>query len=85
MPRLLDLLNYVASPGLEHIWILLDLKVVLHWHLKCLVTNKLEQMDNNADDLMRLISETIAEATPSTPWNERIVLGCWAVSSYLAV
>ncbi|KFY64419.1 hypothetical protein V497_01705 [Pseudogymnoascus sp. VKM F-4516 (FW-969)] len=61
MPRLLDLLNYVASPGLEHIWILLDLK-----------------MDNNADDLMRLISETIAEATPSTPWNERIVLGCWA-------
>ncbi|KFY04275.1 hypothetical protein O988_00887 [Pseudogymnoascus sp. VKM F-3808] len=61
MPRLLDLLNYVASPGLEHIWILLDLK-----------------MDNNADDLMRLISETIAEAKPSTPWNERIVLGCWA-------
>ncbi|OBT84947.1 hypothetical protein VE02_06615 [Pseudogymnoascus sp. 03VT05] len=61
MPRLLDLLNYVASPGLEHIWVLLDLK-----------------LDNDSDDLMRLISETIAQAKPSTPWKERIVLGCWA-------
>ncbi|KFY22435.1 hypothetical protein V491_02805 [Pseudogymnoascus sp. VKM F-3775] len=61
MPRLLDLLNYVASPGLEHIWVLLDLK-----------------MDNDGDNLMRLISETIAQAKPSTPWKERIVLGCWA-------
>ncbi|KFY25912.1 hypothetical protein V493_04376 [Pseudogymnoascus sp. VKM F-4281 (FW-2241)] len=61
MPRLLDLLNYVASPGLEHIWVLLDLK-----------------LDNDGDDLMRLISETIAQAKPSTPWKERIVLGCWA-------
>lgn len=33
MPRLLDLLNYVASPGLEHIWVLLDLKVILYPNL----------------------------------------------------
>jgi hypothetical protein len=27
MPRLVDLLEYLASPGLEDIWILLDIKV----------------------------------------------------------
>jgi hypothetical protein len=50
---------------------------------KCRVFNKPEQLDNDPDDLMRLISETIAQAKPSTPWKERIVLGCWAVSNYL--
>jgi hypothetical protein len=27
MPRLADLLEYLASPGLEDIWVLLDIKV----------------------------------------------------------
>lgn len=27
MPRLIDLLEYMASPGLEDIWVLLDIKV----------------------------------------------------------
>lgn len=27
MPRLLDLLEYLAQPGLEEIWVLLDIKV----------------------------------------------------------
>lgn len=61
MPRLKDLLEYLASPGLEHIWLLLDIK-----------------LDNDADDIMRLIASTIKEVTPSKPWNQRIVLGCWA-------
>jgi hypothetical protein len=29
MPRLLDLLEYLAQPGLEDIWVLLDIKVRL--------------------------------------------------------
>tara|TARA_R110002003_G_scaffold171_3_gene13855 strand:+ start:5839 stop:5955 length:117 start_codon:yes stop_codon:yes gene_type:complete len=29
MPRLLDLLEYLAQPGLEDIWVLLDIKVCL--------------------------------------------------------
>ena len=29
MPRLLDLLEYLASPGLEGLWVLLDIKVRL--------------------------------------------------------
>lgn len=63
MPRLMDLLQYLAQPGLEEIWVLLDIK-----------------LDNNADDIMRLIGSTIAEVTPSPsrPWSERIVLGLWA-------
>lgn len=32
MPRLLDLLEYLAQPGLESIWVLLDVKVSL-FHL----------------------------------------------------
>lgn len=38
------------------------------------------QLDNNADDVMRLISETIRSVPPSPtrPWQSRIVLGCWA-------
>ncbi|KAH6625443.1 Tubulin/FtsZ, GTPase domain-containing protein [Boeremia exigua] len=63
MPRLSDLLEYLAQPGLENIWLLLDIK-----------------LDNNADDVMRLISETIRSVPPSPakPWQSRIVLGCWA-------
>lgn len=63
MPRLLDLLEYLAQPGLEEIWVMLDIK-----------------LDNNADDVMRLIAETIRSVSPSPsrPWQSRIVLGIWA-------
>ncbi|KAF1946020.1 tubulin-domain-containing protein [Clathrospora elynae] len=63
MPRLADLLEYLAQPGLEDIWVMLDIK-----------------LDNNADDVMRLIGDTIrsVQPSPSRPWHSRIVLGCWA-------
>ena len=64
MPRLKDLLRFLTKPGLEDIWVMLDIKP-----------------DNDAEDIMRLIASTIAEVKPSKPWNERIVLGCWAVRS----
>ena len=62
MPRLKDLLEYLASPGVEDIWLLLDIK-----------------LDNDAESIMQLIAETIASVNPSKPWEQRIVLGCWAV------
>jgi glycerophosphoryl diester phosphodiesterase len=64
MPRLQDLLQYIAQPGLEDIWILLDIK-----------------LDNNAENVMRLIKATIdsVPANPSRSWDSRIVLGIWAV------
>ncbi|RVX68045.1 hypothetical protein B0A52_08456 [Exophiala mesophila] len=66
MPRLVDLLQYLAQPGLEHIWLLLDIKI-----------------DNNADDVMRLIAKTLASIDPGIrPWKERVVLGIW-VAKYL--
>lgn len=63
LPRLADLLDYLAQPGLEEIWVMLDIK-----------------LDNNADDVMRLIAETIQSVapSPSRPWRSRVVLGCWA-------
>ncbi|KAK5412867.1 hypothetical protein LTR20_006425 [Exophiala xenobiotica] len=61
MPRLVDLLQYIAQPGLEHIWLLLDIK-----------------MDNNSDDVMRLIGETLASVNPGQrPWEERVLMGIW--------
>ncbi|KAJ9614335.1 hypothetical protein H2200_002471 [Cladophialophora chaetospira] len=62
MPRLQDLLEYVAQPSLEHIWIFLDIK-----------------LDNNSDNVMRLIANTMASVHPGDrPWNDRVILGIWA-------
>ncbi|KAK5124753.1 hypothetical protein LTR85_001466 [Meristemomyces frigidus] len=63
MPRLKDLLEYLAQPGLEEIWLLLDIK-----------------LDNDADDIMRLIGCTLSEvsAPASKAWTERVVMGIWA-------
>jgi phosphatidylglycerol phospholipase C len=70
MPRLIDLLEYLSQPGLEEIWILLDIK-----------------LDNDAEDVMRLIGSTINAfpvANGHRPWNRRIVLGIWA-AKYLSL
>ncbi|GAB7347658.1 hypothetical protein MBLNU459_g4524t1 [Dothideomycetes sp. NU459] len=69
MPRLFDLLEYLARPENEEIWLLLDIK-----------------MDNDPDDIMRLIASTIASVAPSSnrPWQSRVVLGCWA-AKYLSL
>ncbi|KAF2181903.1 tubulin-domain-containing protein [Zopfia rhizophila CBS 207.26] len=63
MPRLTDLLEYLAQPGMEEIWLLLDIK-----------------LDNDPEDVMRLIGSTIRSVPPSRhrPWSSRIVLGVWA-------
>ena len=62
MPRLQDLLEYVAQPGLENIWLFLDIK-----------------LDNNSDDVMRLIATTLKAVDAGTrPWKNRVILGIWA-------
>lgn len=62
MPRLSDLLTYMATPTLSDKWILLDIK-----------------LDNDADNVMRLIADTLKSIpSPSRPWSDRVVLGIWA-------
>jgi hypothetical protein len=41
-------------------------------------------MDNNTDDIMRLMGEVVNDTKPSPtrPWNDRIVLGIWSVSIF---
>ena len=82
MPSLKDLLEYLAMPGLEDIWVLLDIKVpwpsLLEPFQKCRIDHW-EKLDTNADDVMRLIATTLEEVKPSRAWNERVLLGCWAV------
>jgi hypothetical protein len=64
MPRLKDLLEFLAAPGLEDIWILLDIKI-----------------HDDPDDMMRLLADTLADVKPTKPWEQRVVLGIWTVSS----
>lgn len=64
LPRLADLLHYLAEEGNEHIWVFLDIK-----------------LNNDAERIMRLIASTLQANPPqdSAPWDQRIVLGLWAV------
>ncbi|KAH8690670.1 putative glycerophosphoryl diester phosphodiesterase [Talaromyces proteolyticus] len=81
MPRLKDLLEYLATPGLEDTWLVLDIKVLLPSFTDALLGNKAVQtkLDDYADDLFRLIAATLAEVKPSScPWNQRVLVGCWA-------
>lgn len=82
MPRLLDLLQYLAQPGQEELWLLLDIKVRKPVANNRRALTKTLQLDNNPDDVMRLIGETIRQvrSIKNRPWNQRVVLGIWAVS-----
>lgn len=81
MPKLKDLLEYLASPGLESTWVLLDIKVRMPNPRPGAFVLIRPQLDNNANDVMRLIAEIIDQVRPhpSRPWNQRVVLGIWAV------
>jgi phosphatidylglycerol phospholipase C len=85
MPCLKDLLEYLATPGLEDIWVLLDIKVPWPSLLEPFKKDRIdhwEKLDTDADDIMRLIAATLQDVKPSRAWNERVVLGCWAVSIF---
>lgn len=84
MPSLEHLLEYLASPGLEHIWVLLDIKVPLFSILSPLSLPNRPQLDVPAEQMIRLIAKSIASTppAPSKPWNKRIVLGCWAAKYF---
>ncbi|MCJ1350817.1 MAG: hypothetical protein MMC33_000798 [Icmadophila ericetorum] len=63
LPRLVELLTYLASPGLEDKWLLLDIK---------LDSDADTVMRLIADAIFSV------PPNPSKPWNQRIVLGIWA-------
>lgn len=63
MPRLLDLLAYLAEPGMEEIWLLLDIKLD----------------NNPRDIMRLIGSTlAAAPASAQKAWHERVVLGIWA-------
>ncbi|KAI9883531.1 MAG: hypothetical protein M1823_004695 [Watsoniomyces obsoletus] len=64
MPRLKDLLEYLARPGLDDVWVLLDIKVD-------------NNPDNVMGLIAKTIQEV---PPSRRPWTQRIVLGCWAAS-----
>jgi phosphatidylglycerol phospholipase C len=83
LPRLKDLLKYLAKPGLEEIWVLLDIKVhwlILIYSLKKNTIDNRKKLDDDPENLFNLIASTIRSVASSRPWNQRLVLGCWLVS-----
>ena len=62
MPRLRDLLAYVAQPGLEHIWLLLDIKLD----------------NNSDKVMRLIAETLAAVNPGQRAWNQRVVLGIWA-------
>lgn len=80
MPRLVDLLEYLTKPGLEDIWILLDIKVCIYdsnFQARVLTGGKL---DDDPDTLLCNMAAAIKAVKASRKWAERIILGCWNVS-----
>ena len=63
MPRLRDLLEYLVQPGLEEIWVLLDIKL----------DNDSEFIMRQ---IASAIAEV--KPLANKPWEDRIVLGIWA-------
>ncbi|WEW57336.1 glycerophosphoryl diester phosphodiesterase [Emydomyces testavorans] len=61
MPRLIDLLEYVAAAERANVWILLDIKID----------------NNPHDVITALTHAFDSVPSPHRPWNERVVLGCW--------
>ena len=71
MPRLKELLEYLVSPGLEEIWVLLDIKV--------------DNASDDVFRLIARTLDEVAPS-PKRAWRERVLMGCWGVriiQSYL--
>lgn len=64
MPRLIDLLEYLAQPGLEEVWLFLDIKL----------GNDAEQIMR----LLNSAMASVSLSPGSKDWKERVVLGIWA-------
>lgn len=79
--RLDELLEYLVTTGLEDIWLLLDIKVLVPSLWQALTGDHptLKGFDDNADSLYKNIALTLAKVRPTLPWYERVVIGCWAV------
>ena len=68
MPKLVDLLEYLAKPEQEHMWVLLDVKTD----------------DDPHELLRQMATTIASTPAGKRPWTERIMLGLWTVSSFFA-
>ncbi|KAF7529649.1 hypothetical protein G7054_g9798 [Neopestalotiopsis clavispora] len=62
LPRLVDLLEYLAKPEAEHMWLLLDVKT----------------HDDASELLAGIAKAIASvPSPPQRPWTDRIMIGCW--------
>lgn len=65
MPRLSDLLEWLTGPGLESIWVLLDVKL----------DDDPEELISAIAETIK----SVPPAPGGRPWAERVAVGCWNV------
>ena len=92
MPRLRDLLEYLAAPGREHVWLLLDIKTdndpeeVMRLIAETLASvpagaspSGIEQEDEDGLlDNSSIEKRGSSPARPTPTWHSRVVLGVWS-------
>ena len=62
MPRFQDLLEHIAQPGLEHVWLFLDIKMD----------------NNSDDVMRLTAKTLASVHPGNKPWKDRVILGIWA-------
>ncbi len=71
MPRLSDLLEWLSGPGLDPVWVLIDIKTD-------------DDPEALLPALARTIA-SVPPAEGGRPWRERVVLGGWNVRLFLSL
>lgn len=85
VPKLTDLLEFLAQPENEQLWAFLDVKVSKPSFANCycceLYINR-EKLLNDPVAIVPQIAKTIASVphAANKPWHTRLVVGCWASS-----
>jgi hypothetical protein len=90
MPRLADLLEYLAQPGLEEIWVLLDIKVcaphlVIRYHMLTITTARQQRRRCYASDRRDHPQCSALAITPMARSHRARVLGSEISAIMLAV
>lgn len=81
MPRLADVLAYLAEPGREHVWLLLDIKIddPADVMIPRLAATLAEAAASASTSASAAAANTNAAAARHN-WERRVVLGCWTAA-----
>ncbi|RYO83122.1 hypothetical protein DL766_004456 [Monosporascus sp. MC13-8B] len=83
MARLVDLLEYLNEPGLEHVWVMLDIKRPCLAGRVADVSASAEQRDGDPGEMLRRVAaalDSVPAARGARPWRDRVLVCCWSAA-----